>query len=111
MTPKQYKDASAALDELTLKGFSSTGFNTTLSTDFDKDSGKTAAEKYFDKLKRIADKYKNYCKFSFIYDTKGLLDLKDSPVDKGETVFRQLLNSRVKFYNLQQWELLLNLIQ
>lgn len=48
---KQYKDASAALDELTLKGFSSTGFNTTLSTDFDKDSGKTAAEKYFDKLK------------------------------------------------------------
>lgn len=48
---KQYKDASAALDELTLKGFSSTGFNTTLSTDFDKDSGKTAAEKYFDELK------------------------------------------------------------
>lgn len=62
---------------------------------FDKEND-TEREKYFDKLKRIADKYKNYCKFSFIYDTKGLLDLKDSPVDKGEAVFRQLLNSRVK---------------
>lgn len=74
---KQYKDASAALDQLTLKGFSSTGFNTTLSTDFDKDSGKTEAEKYFDKqkylletnqitqeeyLKRINQKYKEFYK-------------------------------------------------
>ena len=47
----RYKKASDALDDLTLKGFSSTGFNATLSTDFDKDSGKTEAEKYFDELK------------------------------------------------------------
>lgn len=48
---KQYKDASDALDQLTLKGFNSSGFNSALSTDFDKDSGKTPAEKYFDELK------------------------------------------------------------
>ena len=41
----QYKAAEEALNNLTLKGFSSTGFNATLSTDFDKNSGKTEEEK------------------------------------------------------------------
>ena len=39
------------LENLTLDKFVSTGFNTSLSTDFDKNSGKTEAEKYFDELK------------------------------------------------------------
>lgn len=53
-------------------------------------------EKYFNKLWNICQKYKNYCNFSFIYDREGLLDLKDSPTDKGEEIFRKLLNKRVK---------------
>lgn len=53
-------------------------------------------EKYFNKLWNICQKYKNYCNFSFIYDRDGLLDLKDSPTDKGEEIFRKLLNKRVK---------------
>ncbi len=39
------------LEELSYGNFDTSGFNTTLSTDFDKDSGKTEAEKYFDELK------------------------------------------------------------
>lgn len=53
-------------------------------------------EKYFNKLWNICQKYKQYCNFSFIYDREGLLNLKDSPTDKGEEVFLQLLKKRIK---------------
>lgn len=53
-------------------------------------------EKYFNKLWNICQKYKQYCNFSFIYDREGLLNLKDSPTDKGEKVFLQLLKKRIK---------------
>lgn len=53
-------------------------------------------EKYFNKLWNICQKYKQYCNFSFIYDREGLLNLKDSPTDKGEGVFLQLLKKRVR---------------
>ena len=53
-------------------------------------------EKYFNKLWNICQKYKQYCNFSFVYDREGLLNLKDSPTDKGEEVFLQLLKKRVK---------------
>ena len=52
-------------------------------------------DKYFNKLWSICQKYKNYCNFSFIYDREGLLDLKDSPTDKGEETFIKLLGKRV----------------
>ena len=54
------------------------------------------SDKYFNKLYDIGDKYKNYTSFSFIYDRENLLDYKDSPTDKGEEVFKQLLKRRVK---------------
>ena len=53
-------------------------------------------EKYFNKLWNICQKYKQYCNFSFVYDREGLLNLKDSPTDKGEEVFLQLLKKRVR---------------
>lgn len=53
-------------------------------------------EKYFNKLWNICQKYKQYCNFSFIYDREGLLNLKESPTDKGEEVFLQLLKKRVR---------------
>ena len=43
----------------------------------------------------MCEKYKNYANFSFIFDRNGLLDLKDSPVDKGKEVFQKLYESRV----------------
>ena len=52
--------------------------------------------KYFDKLWAICQKYKNYTNFSFVYDRQRLLGLKDSPSDKGEEVFRKLIEKRTK---------------
>lgn len=51
---------------------------------------------YFNKLYNMCKKYRNYANMSFIYDRQHLLGLKDSPFDKGEKVFYQLVNSRVK---------------
>ena len=62
---------------------------------FDKEE-LSGEEKYFNKLWNICQKYKQYCNFSFIYDREGLLNLKDSPTDKGEEVFLQLLKKRIK---------------
>ena len=57
---------------------------------------KPGEDKYFNKLWNICQKYKAYCNFSFIYDRKGLTNKKDSPSDKGEAVFRELLSKRVR---------------
>jgi len=53
-------------------------------------------DKYFNKLRRLCEKYNNYGNFSFIYDFHNKLELKDSPVDKGEEVFEKLLRERVR---------------
>ena len=50
---------------------------------------------YFDKLYKMCEKYKDYCNMSFIYDRDGLTKLKDSPTDKGEDIFRKLLEGRI----------------
>lgn len=52
--------------------------------------------KYFDKLYHMCEKYKYYANMSFIYDRKGLLGLKDSPTDRGQTIFEKLLEERIK---------------
>ena len=53
-------------------------------------------DKYFNHLYELCKKYQAYTNFSFIYDKENLLDLKDSPTDKGEEVFLKLLKKRVK---------------
>lgn len=62
---------------------------------FDKEE-QPGEDKYFNKLWSICDRYKQYVNFSFIYDRLGLLELKDSPSDKGEEVFKKLLEKRVR---------------
>lgn len=62
---------------------------------FDKEE-KEQETTYFNKLYKICQKYLNYCNFSFIYDREDLLKLKDSPTDKGEEIFKKLLERRVK---------------
>ena len=52
--------------------------------------------KYFNHLYELCKKYSVYSDFSFIYDKSNLLNLKDSPTDKGEEVFLKLLKGRVK---------------
>ena len=62
---------------------------------FDKEE-KEGEETYFNKLWNMCKKYTQYANFSFIYDRLGLIELKDSPTDKGETIFKQLLEKRVR---------------
>ena len=63
---------------------------------FDQEEENKHSDKYFNHLYEICNKYKMYCNFSFIYDKQNLLNLKDSPTDKGEKVFKELLKGRVK---------------
>lgn len=62
---------------------------------FDKEE-KPKSDEYFNKLWSIGEKYSTYCDFSFIYDRENLLDLKDSPTDRGADTFWKLYKKRVK---------------
>lgn len=61
---------------------------------FDKEE-KPQQDKYFNKLYQLGSKYKQYVNISFIYDRENLLQLKDSPTDRGQEVFEKLLQKRV----------------
>lgn len=50
---------------------------------------------YFNKLQKIGDKYKHYFNFSFLYDFNDELEYKDSPSDRGKTIFENLLKNRI----------------
>ena len=56
---------------------------------------KEHSNEYFNKLWNICKKYTNYCNFSFIYDKNKRLGYKESPTDRGEEVFKKLLEERV----------------
>lgn len=49
---------------------------------------------YFNKLYNMCRKYKLYTNMSFVYDRENLLNLKDSPTDKGEAIFKKLVEKR-----------------
>lgn len=58
---------------------------------FDKEGDDWAAQsKYYNKLKAMCDKYKNFAKMGFLYDRKGLINYKDSPIDRGKEVFLEI---------------------
>lgn len=62
---------------------------------FDKEE-KPGSEDYFNKLYQMGKKYQNLADFSFIYDRENLLEMKDSPTDRGADVFWKLYKRRVK---------------
>lgn len=47
-------------------------------------------DKYFLKLEKMCKQYKSYAEMGFIFDTKNLLNLKDSPTDRGKETFLKL---------------------
>ena len=53
----------------------------------------------FKKLKanllKLHERYKNFVKISFIFDSKMLTDYKDSPIDCGPEIFLQLFKNRI----------------
>lgn len=61
---------------------------------FDKEEKKGETE-YYNKLHRMMSRYKNLAKVSFIYDRNDLLNMKESPIDRGAEVFRELLKRRI----------------
>lgn len=61
---------------------------------FDKEEG----EKWTKKLDRICERIKNFGLNCYIIeDTHGLLELKDSPIDKGQKIFETLLKEARKY--------------
>ena len=62
---------------------------------FDKEE-KQFEDSYFKKLWDMCKKYEAYANFSFIYDRENLLEMKNSPTDKGEEIFKELLKRRIK---------------
>ena len=54
-------------------------------------------KKWTRKLRQINDKYSSLVKISFLFDKskEGILDYKDSPIDKGKDVFLELFKYRV----------------
>lgn len=57
--------------------------------------GTAKCEKYLDKIRAIGEKYSSYYQFYYIADREGLLDYKDSPIDKGPEIFDYLMKKRV----------------
>ena len=54
------------------------------------------ARNYYNKLEKICKKYVSYCNFYFLFDFKKLLDIKDSPIDKGKEVFEKIMKDKVQ---------------
>jgi len=54
------------------------------------------ARDYYYKLEKICRKYINYCNFYFLFDFKGLLSIKDAPIDRGKEIFEKIMMSKVQ---------------
>ena len=50
--------------------------------------------RYKERLDSLAQRIAPYCDVYLIRDRKGLLDIKDSPFDKGKTIFEKLLKDK-----------------
>ena len=50
---------------------------------------------YYEKLMGLCQKFKYKCQMGFIYDSKNLLELKDSPFDRGIEVTKELIKRGV----------------
>ena len=53
------------------------------------------ATNYFNKLYNLCQKYNKYYNFSFIFDKENLIGYKDSPIDRGQKIFEELLSKRI----------------
>ena len=53
-------------------------------------------EQYYNKLYKLAEKYKLYCNMSFIFDFNNILNEKQSPIDNNIEQFNYLLEKRIR---------------
>lgn len=52
------------------------------------------SDKYSEKILNLCYKFSSYCTVYAVWDTEGLLNLKESPCDKGEDVLEQLMKNK-----------------
>lgn len=52
-------------------------------------------QSYIARIYSLAKRFINYCKVSVLWDNQHLLELKDSPYDKGKDIFEQLMKHRI----------------
>lgn len=50
---------------------------------------------YYYKMKKICERYKNLCTMGFVWDREDLLNLKESPFDRGPEIAKKLLSKGV----------------
>nr|WP_312985430.1 hypothetical protein [Clostridioides sp.] len=66
-----------------------------------KQHGDLECIEWMKKIVRMIQDIKDLVKVTLIWDTKGLLGYKDSPIDKGQEVFEKLLKDRIDITNLE----------
>lgn len=59
---------------------------------------------YFKKLRKMISLMLNYFTVNVVIDTEGLLDLKDSPIDKGKEVLEQLLSNAWTITDIDEFD-------
>lgn len=65
---------------------------------FDKEGSTWAEkEKYHEKLKKLCHKNSNYCQMGYMFDKHNLLDLKESPTDRGLETFMKIYKDGVVY--------------
>jgi len=64
-----------------------------------KEIGDDEFKKLVRNLKQIHKKYGAFTKISYMFDKKGLIGYKDSPIDCGKEIFLELYKNRVNLYN------------
>ena len=69
---------------------------------YDKTKEQMSMIRYFKKLKKIAKTLHGYFTVNIVIDFDNLLDLKDSPTDKGKQVFESLLSKRITITDVEE---------
>jgi hypothetical protein len=65
------------------------------------DATSDKAEKYKNKLLRLAQMFTPYVRTYIIWDQDGLLEKKDAPCDKGQTIFEKLLMEKYEINTVE----------
>ncbi|WP_099301926.1 hypothetical protein [Bacillus sp. Marseille-P3800] len=47
------------------------------------------------KLRKLAERFATYCNVCIVYDTDGLIELKDAPIDKGQSILEELMRNKI----------------
>jgi hypothetical protein len=58
--------------------------------------------KYMESIRKLAEKFTPYCRTYILWDNQDLLELKDSPCDKGKEVLEQLMKAKIEIKTIEE---------